>query len=137
MIYRTYFKLTNEVIDFEEAKRYLEEDDMTKYLNNDSRRPSSLQGAVSSINWILRDTQSGYIELQSNRELNNEELKWISDWVSGQNSDGLGEGFEQQDFANYCIRDYYVDDEDDYFEDDWVMASFDWQTNDYKFERVD
>ena len=33
------------------------------------------------------------------RELTEQELEKLSDWISGQNSDGLGEGFEQQDFA--------------------------------------
>lgn len=142
--YRTYFHLTAPVIDFDDAKNYLSEDDMTVYLNQDSRRPSSLQGAINHIEWILRDEQSGYIELEATRELDSQELEWISDWVSGQNSDGLGEGFEQQDFAYYDVSEYnngsrysYYDD-DDYEEDeeDWVMASFDWQSNAYKFELV-
>ena len=137
--YRTYFKLTASVNDFEEARNYLSEDDMTQYLKEDYRCPSSLQGVVISIDWILRDEQSGYIELKTNRELDDKELEWISDWVSGQNSDGLGEGFEQQDFACYNANDYnsyYSDYEDEDSDDDYVMASFDWQTNDYKFELI-
>ena len=108
---------------------------MTKYLNNDV--PKSLTGVISSIKWNLTDIDSGNITFKANRELTNEELDWVSNWVSGQNSDGLGEGFEQQDFANYNVGEYdrYSDYYDD-SEEEWVMASFDWQTNDYKFERI-
>jgi hypothetical protein len=56
----------------------------------------------------------------THRPLTDEESKQISEWISGQNSDGLGEGFEQQSFA-----EIEGDDEND----DWAMASFDWQTN--------
>ena len=55
-----------------------------------------------------------------------------------QNSDGLGEGFEQQSFASYEIEDDYNCgyDEDEYIEPEYVMASFDWETNDYEFTLV-
>lgn len=128
-IYRTYFKLNAPVLDIEEAQDYLSEDDMVDYLDEDDIGSSVLE-AIEDIYWVLKDEQSGYIELKTNRKLSDKELKPISEWVSGQNSDGLGEGFEQQDFANYPL------DEDDEYDDEWVMASFDWQTNDYIFEFI-
>lgn len=128
-IYRTYFKLAAPVLDMEEAQDYLSEDDMVDYLDEDDIGSSVLE-AIEDIYWVLKDEQSGYIELKTNRKLSDKELKPISEWVSGQNSDGLGEGFEQQDFANYPL------DEDDEYDDEWVMASFDWQTNDYIFEFI-
>lgn len=140
-VYRTYFNLEYPVIDFEEARSYLTDDDMTKYLKDDSRIDTSVKDAVVKIEWVLKYEQSGHIELYTNREMTEQELKSISDWVSGQNSDGLGEGFEQQDFA--C---YDVDEEGepidsrrawDYEgETETVMASFDWQTNEYIFEFI-
>lgn len=140
-VYRTYFNLEYPVTDFEEARGYLTEEDMTKYLKDDSRIDASVRDAVVKIEWVLKYEQSGYIELQTNKELTATELKSISEWVSGQNSDGLGEGFEQQDFACYDV------DEDgepidqrrawDYEgETETVMASFDWQSNNYLFEFV-
>ena len=68
--------------------------------------------------------------LQSLRLLNQDELDFVSSWITGQNSDGLGEGFEQQEFAWMPY-----DDDDDYY-DDGEMASFDWQTNNYKLHLV-
>ena len=136
-IYRTYFNLDADVLDIDEAQKYLSEDDMVQYLKNDSRISKDVQNNVESIDWILRTTNSGYIELKSKRLLNDKELESISDWVLGQCSDGIGEAFEQQSFANYNANqynnDFYDEDED---EECYVMASFDWQTNNYLFELV-
>ena len=138
-IYRTYFKLVEPVIDLNEAREYLTEDDMVQYLKGDDRQDPNTTKDVTKITWILQDEQSGYIELEATRELEDYELSKISDWVSGQNSDGLGEGFEQQDFACYDIdEDGYPIDSNrmwDYEgETETVMASFDWHSNQYKFE---
>lgn len=135
VVYRTYFNLVAPVIDFEAAADYLSEDDMSVYLKGDNRIPQSARDSVVSIDWILRDEQSGYIDLKSERELSTEELKAISNWVSGQNSDGLGEGFEQQEFAQYINEDDNDYDEDeDCYDNNYIMASFDWQSNEYLFE---
>ena len=135
--YRTYFKLVAPVLDLDDARSYLSEDDMSVYLKEDSRLPKTLNGVIISIDWILRDEQSGYIELKTTKELDTKELEFISHWVKGQNSDGLGEGFEQQSFACYNTAEYdgFDYDNEDY-DEDWAMASFDWQTNEYKFELV-
>lgn len=140
-IYRTYFRLTNPVIDIEEARNYLTEDDMATFLKSDSRINQSVRNAITKIEWILKDEDSGYIELTTNKDLSTAELKSISDYVSGQNSDGIGEGFEQQRFACYEIDengepidsrrawDYEGELEE-------IMASFDWKTNEYIFDFV-
>lgn len=138
MLYRTNFRLEYPVIDVSAAQEYLSKDDMTKYLKSDSRINDSTKEKISKITWILRDDQYGYIELETTDEMLDLELSNISNWVSGQNSDGMGEGFEQQDFANYQLENGWGYDEDEYddYNEDWVMASFDWRTNDYKFELV-
>lgn len=140
--YRTKFNLEAPVLDMEAAQEYLSEDSMAEYLREDlddscdyfTIPMSHLRDKVISLEWHLEDSDSGYIELCTKTEFTPGELAQISEWVSGQNSDGLGEGFEQQDFANYensgwCGNRY---DEDD-CEDMWVMASFDWETNKYIF----
>lgn len=133
--YRTYFKLTACVNDLSAAQDYLTEDDMTQYLKDDNRISEDVRNAVEKIEWHLKDEDSGNIELTTNRALSATELKPISEWVSGQNSDGLGEGFEQQSFA--CYEDEGLDGYDG---DDWdnecIMASFDWQSNEYIFEFI-
>lgn len=136
MLYRTYFNLTNPVKDYEEARQYLIEDDMTKYMAGDSRIPYATFLKIKSIIWVLKDVDRGQIDLITTELLSDSELAGISEWVSGQNSDGLGEGFEQQDFACYEDRDSYDEDYYDEYADDFVMCSFDWKTNDYIFELI-
>lgn len=140
-IYRTYFRLDDPVCDVYAARDYLAAEDMTVYLRED-KRCASVSDSVASINWILREDDGGYIELRTIREFTTEELAIVSEWVSGQNSDGLGEGFEQQSFACYNAndpeirirwKDYYTYDDD---EECWVTASFDWKRNEYLFEFV-
>lgn len=134
-IYRTYFKLTACVNDFDEAAKYLKEDNMVQYIKGDITVPEDVQTSIISIDWILKELDSGYIELKTNKALSAKELESISEWVSGQCSDGLGEGFEQQDFANYQDEGLSGYDESDW-DDEWIMASFDWQTNKYIFEFI-
>ena len=135
-LYRTYFNLTNEVIDFEDARMYLISDDMSVYLKDDDRIAADVREAVVAIKWLLSDESSGHIDLTTTKALSENELNSISDWVCGQNSDGLGEGFEQQDFASYEVLDDYEDDDDDYGDEQFIMASFDWKTNEYLFTEV-
>ena len=121
MIYRTNFKLAAPVTDMNKANNYLHEEDMTQFIDSD------LEDCVMHIEWNLIDNEQGYIEVRTNDVLSIDDSKKISEWICGQCSDGLGEGFEQQDFA------FYMDDE----LDDYVCASFDWQTNDYELFLVE
>lgn len=132
------------------AKEYLEEK-METYLqsnidfHHDRGDTTLLPGDIDMIRWELYDDgQEGRIHLVTNRELDSKELAFISDWVRGQNSDGLGEGFEQQEFATYvpCIEGYCdeVGDPDDCPDGIYncpcaEMCSFDWQRNDYIFQK--
>ena len=137
--YQTTFYLLADVLDIGEAQAYLEEDNMLDYFDNEE-----IKRKLKSITWHLTDCGSGCIEVIANEELSENELDEISSYISGQCSDGLGEGFEQQDFANYdaaLLNDRgEIDDsllyEDDY-EEDWVMASFDWNSNYYVLELVE
>lgn len=131
--YRTRFNLDAPVQDFNAAQNYLQEDNMEKYFHMDSRITGNLRLAVDKIKWNLVDDDAGYIEVIANRELTDDEKKSVSDWIRGQNSDGLGEGFEQQDFA--CYPDPDLDyGSDEYYDEDWLTASFDWKHNKYELE---
>lgn len=135
--YETEFNLSVPVNDIDAAQEYLIKYDMTKYLTQRIKREANkdkidnFSDAIVSIKWLLYDEQSGVIRLQSSRLLNQDELDFVSSWILGQNSDGLGEGFEQQEFAWMPYDD--DDDDDDYYGE---MASFDWQTNNYKLHLV-
>lgn len=139
LTYYTNFMLSHSVNDFEKAKQYLIEDNMTNYLKTDMSLPKSARDKVELIEWQLIKENQGQIEVKTNEYLTDEESSAISEWISGQCSDGLGEGFEQQDFANYMEGDeynpYFVEEEAVEFEEhDYVMASFDWRTNKYELK---
>jgi hypothetical protein len=125
-IYRTAGQLTDRLPSESVtlAQAYLSSDDMTRYLD------PPLSDAVVRIAWVLDGDGRGYfVEAITSRELTDDELARLASWVSGQNSDGLGEGFEQQDFC--WIEDGYPGSGDGH------MVSFDWETNDSTFTRID
>ena len=137
--YQTTFYLLADVLDLDEAQAYLEEDNMLDYFDNEE-----IKRKLQSMTWHLVDCGSGYIEVIANEELSENELEEISEYIKGQNADGIGEGFEQQDFASYdaaLLNDRgEIDDSllyDDDYEEDWVMASFDWNSNYYVLELVE
>lgn len=78
---------------FDDAKAYLEEEDMAQYLDE------PLKSKVDSMKWVLDDVDKVHVEVKTNSPLTDEEMKELKSEIEGQNSDGLGEGFEQQDFA--------------------------------------
>ena len=116
--YRTTGTLTNPVNDLAAARAYLVEHDMTEYIDD------FLKDAIHDVRWDLTDESSWTVTVVTNRPLTAEESASFSSWISGQNSDGLGEGFEQQPFAEETA---YEDVEDEEF---YRMSSFDWETND-------
>jgi hypothetical protein len=132
-VYVTEFDLTNPVNDYSAAREYLKQDDMTQYLIQYLERKNLDPDGIVSISWELEDEEFGVIELISNKPLSQELLSVISKWIRGQNSDGLGEGFEQQDFA---WTPYDTEDEDYYYSNEGEMSSFDWETNTYKLREV-
>ena len=158
MIYRTDFKLTAPVNDIKEARNYLQEDDMTSYLieeidiaqdeENSYRRKGFIgldSSLILSLKWELTDERHGYVELETKEPLTEKQLESISDFVRGQNSDGLGEGFEQQEFAENFDEESYDTAMQNYEEDGECYpneydyrscASFDWRTNKYIFSEV-
>lgn len=92
-LYVSAFRLEAPVNDYDEAQAYLQSDDMTQYV------PEELKDVITSAQWELEDEEQGFVNIRTNRELTPEEKKSLRDWIDGQNSDGLGEGFEQQPFA--------------------------------------
>lgn len=56
-----------------------------------------------------------YTEYQSNRKLTDEELEILEDYTTGQWSDGIGEGFEQ----NPC---YYDENDNEVFISPWFYG---------------
>lgn len=118
--YKATGRLTTPVSDLSAARAYLAQDDMTQYIH-----PEYLQRTVHSVNWDLTDTDSWVVTVVTHQPLTPDASAELSSWISDQNSDGLGEGFEQQSFAEHCERDAYGNWDDETYE----MSSFDWQDN--------
>ena len=106
------------------AQAYLTHDDMTQYLDD------SIAPVIAHIQWnLLADGHNYNITAVAIRELTKDEQRVLSEWCSGQNSDGLGEGFEQQEFAETSCEGCDDCSEWDGCESGWSMISFDWETN--------
>lgn len=132
MKYQTTGTLTNPVNDIAAANAYLQHDDMTKYLGfwPDEK---DLAEKVVHIGWALTSEDAWKVTVIANAALTDDQSKRLSQWISGQNSDGLGEGFEQQDFAEVKDDWSFASDDDAYADDeDYAYASFDWADNDCK-----
>ena len=109
---------------FGQADAFLRAEDMAQFLDE------HLREKVTKVEWNLEGTDGGTIDVEAKQELTPDELTELSDWIRGQCSDGLGESFEQRDFAQ--IYDY-----DDWGDEDWVgMISFDWESNNYKLRNA-
>jgi hypothetical protein len=122
--YRTSGHLTNPVSDLAAAREYLRVDGgMAQYIH-----PDDLRLLVHSVDWDLTDDRSWVVTVVTHQPLNAVALSVLSEWISGQNSDGLGEGFEQQPFAEHGSES-----DDEY---DFEISSFDWGTNTCRLEVV-
>ena len=124
--YEAPFRLKDSVSDREAAQKYLSEDDMSEYLcGDDGDGRAGNIGKIVGVFWALDGYSSGKVVLLTSGILTEDECRTAGEWIRGQCSDGLGEGFEQQDFACY---DAAGDGEDG---EEWAEAGFDWETNEY------
>ena len=72
-----------------------DENDMATYYNKDDGVSAKLTSAVWSVE-MHGDRLFGRIDCSLKEALTAEETEALRDWLTGQCSDGLGEGFEQQ-----------------------------------------
>ena len=106
MYYRLAFDIGPDPIllhKVDEARDYLFDADMTMILKEDKRIDKDTLDKIQSIWWTLVDNTHGNIFMRTTTALRDDELKAIRNWCDGQNSDGLGAGFSEQDFAQYTI----------------------------------
>ena len=136
--YATHFKLDGEPGDhgswfddeeYEKAQDFLFEENLANYYDGLGK------DKINSIDWVLmQNTEgSGFIVVDTYEPLTQDELDAVSEYISGQNSDGIGESFEQR-FSYYIYDD--SDDDWEYSGDSGDMCSFDWMYNPYKLYRL-
>ena len=80
---------------FTTQKATCKKDDMVEYL------PENLKAKIDCVEWILEDIDGGTVSTWANERLSEEEEDELRKWIAGQCSDGIGEGFAQQPFAEY------------------------------------
>lgn len=103
--YEAEFRLDGEVEPeyFMDAFHYLSEDNFVDYLHNEN-----LKEKVFKIIWSLEKPDSGVVKIYTNEELNDNDLTELEDFIFGQKTDGLGEGFEQQVFGVPFVWDMVI-----------------------------
>lgn len=97
------FDLTGNVNNFEDASRYLLEENMVQYYSGVER------DQIKSIYWNLVNDNYGVVVISTYLENLSEQLQNdLLEFINDQNSDGIGEGFSQQEFAEIdCGDDIY------------------------------
>jgi len=110
---------------YTEAKQFAEEDfngigeEMLSYLKRDL---DDLGNNITGLSFTL-DGKESVMTVTFDSEPSSEELEKICDWITGQYSDGWGEGLEQRDFANWQEQEQVeIEDEDGrpYYDVTWV-----------------
>lgn len=87
---------------------------------------SDIESKLESIVWgfeIFDNRLYGVTTVELTESIDEDEINDLRDWISGQNSDGLGEGFEQQDFdvdegrlsvSLWDFHDYFICTEEEF-----------------------
>lgn len=89
---RSYQRAVEEALTADTAS---DEMDMAEYFNEDDGVKAKLVSAKWGVE-AYRGRLFGKIECSLKEELTDAETEILTDWISGQNSDGYGEHFEQQ-----------------------------------------
>lgn len=128
---------------FELSERELAgyKDVLTDYLNKyqvddgkgmeqyfDETDNAEVASKLKSMHWgfaTLGGELFGKVEVEMTEPISQEGIGALKEWISGQNSDGLGEGFEQQDietgdgYLNVSFwnwgKNYYIDTEEEFY----------------------
>lgn len=99
--YEDYYEIDNMFLleykdDIQEAVEcYQSIDDMAQFF----KRSDSVKEKLASIVWSVDEVDGklyGRVNVRLKEPLTEEETEILKEWINGQNSDGLGEGFEQR-----------------------------------------
>lgn len=99
--------------------------DMTQYFDEDDH--PTLAKKIKSIVWDAKTVGNelyGYVEVHLRKPMAAKEEESLKDWITGQNSDGFGEGFEQHPidtdegelYVSFWGDGYFICNEDEFQE---------------------
>ena len=122
------------------------EDELAQYIWETGERDSLIHGVVTEI-WVgvknIKGTLYSWTEVTANRELTEIEKDALLDYLTGQFSDGYGEGLEQHEFNSYTETE--EGEEWDEEEQETYMSEYDvrvdmylhlWQPKNFHLEFV-
>lgn len=81
--------------DFDKSKNYLQKENMEQYFDENQNKKY-----VNFIFWEQKDLNSGIIRVKALCRLPKDFLTSLKKFIDGQNSDGMGEGYGNQEFVN-------------------------------------
>ena len=128
-VYEVYGGTLSEYKDEIESKfeDYLDGDDMSQYFDESDN--AEVASVLQSMNWSFVNVNYelfGKVAVGLTDDISNEGIKAIKDFITGQNSDGLGEGFEQQDIElgddrrlnlhMWSYDEYFMDTEEEFMQ---------------------
>ena len=106
---------------------YLDGDDMSQYFDEDDN--AEVAAKLHSMTWSFPEIGYdlfGKVEVVLTDDISDKGVQDLKDFITGQNSDGLGEGFEQQDISiddgdRLNVRmwngdEYFIDTEEEFKE---------------------
>lgn len=148
---------SQELVEYEEEIRSLfptdengnldPDDELSQYIHESGERDGMLYGVVTEI-WVNVKNIDGklysWTEVTANRELNEIEKEALLDYLSGQFSDGYGEGLEQHEFNSYTdtdvVEEWDEEEQETYMEE--VETRVDmylhlWNSKNFNLEFVD
>lgn len=131
---RSYESYTEDVESYE-LLEYLEEiqklftrepeDELAQYIWEDGERDRLIHGIVTEI-WVgvkvIEKDLYSWTEVTAKRELTETEMEALLDYLTGQFSDGYGEGLEQHSFNSYTdteTSEEWDEEEQEYYENEY------------------
>lgn len=131
-LYGCNFVLRAPVLDVDKAQEYLDKyhKDMTEFFNEEV---GSYDAVVTNWRWYLTSDEDGVFIYETSRALTSTELGYLEEATEGQASDGIGEGFCQQEWSEY--EDPSYDPSWDGDEPEWLLAEIDWYEG-FKFKQL-
>lgn len=98
--YIAKLSLSHPILDTKIVQKYIDQVDMLDIMKHYRGEGfAKYRHSLTRFQWVVTSSDTIDVIVESTRELSPEFIKELDDEIEFQNSDGLGESLEQQDFA--------------------------------------
>lgn len=98
--YIAKLSLSHPILDTKIVQKYFDQVDMLDIMKHyRGEEFAEYRHSLTRFQWVVTSSDTIDVIVESTRELSPEFIKELDDEIEFQNSDGLGESLEQQDFA--------------------------------------